>query len=223
MSKVLIIEDELSILKMLEYDMKKEGFEVSVASTGNEGYVMALENKFDVILLDLMLPGMDGMTICSKLREHNVDSFIIMLTAMNDESYKVDGLNRGADDYVTKPFSTNEVIARIHSKLRRKDVQKKEQILKYKNIIINQEKYQVTIDGILIDFTLKEYELLVYLIKNKGKVLSRDLLLNNLWGYSYDGDTRVVDVHIFKVREKAQFDQRTLKTIRGVGYMLIEE
>jgi two-component system alkaline phosphatase synthesis response regulator PhoP len=225
MAKILVVEDEASIRRLLGYDLGQVGYEVELAENGEDGLNKALKNEYDVILLDLMLPKINGMDVCRELREHNISSYIIMLTAMSDEISKLEGLEIGADDYLTKPFSTREVIARIKSGLRRINMNTKEQkdnsdILEYKNIKVYSDKYEVFLDNEKIDLTLKELELLSYLIKNKGKALSRDVLLNKLWGFSYDGDTRIVDVHIFKLREKLNENAKSIKTVRGVGYML---
>lgn len=221
MEKVLIIEDEKSIQRMIEYDLKQLGYDVESALDGLEGYEMASKTYYDVILLDLMLPSMNGMDICKKLREDNNESYIIMLTALDDEYNKIQGLEIGADDYVTKPFSPRLLSARIKAGLRRKVKSPEKDILYYNDLKIIQSSYEVLKNGINVDLTLKEFELFVYLLINKGKALSRDQLLTNLWGFSYDGDSRVVDVHIFKLREKIDPKAEFLKTIRGIGYKLI--
>ena len=221
MTKILIIEDEKSIQRMIEYDLLQLGYQVESALDGLEGYEKASNNDYDVILLDLMLPLMNGMDICKKLREKKINSYIIMLTALDDEYNKVKGFELGADDYVTKPFSPRELSARIKAGLRRKSNLKDEDILFYHNFKINQSSYEVFKDGNKVELTLKEFELFVYLLINKGKALSRDQLLSNLWGFSYDGDSRVVDVHIFKLREKIDPNAEFLKTIRGIGYKLL--
>ncbi len=221
MAKILIIEDEKSIQRMIEYDLKQLGYNVESAIDGLEGYEKASKNNYDVILLDLMLPSMNGMEICKKLREENNDSYIIMLTALDDEYNKVQGLEIGADDYVTKPFSPRVLSARIKVGLRRRVKSSEEDIIYYNDLKIIQSSYEVLKDGINVDLTLKEFELLVYLLINKGRALSRDQLLTNLWGFSYDGDSRVVDVHIFKLREKIDPRAEFIKTIRGIGYKII--
>lgn len=221
MAKVLIIEDEKSIQRMIEYDLKQLKYEVESAFDGLEGYEKALKTNYDVILLDLMLPSMNGFEICKKLRENKNESYIIMLTALDDEYNKIQGLEIGADDYVTKPFSPRVLSARIKAGLRRKVKLPENDIVYFNDLKIIQSSYEVFKDGIKIDLTLKEFELFVYLLINKGKALSRDQLLTNLWGFSYDGDSRVVDVHIFKLRKKIDPKAEFLKTIRGIGYKLI--
>jgi two-component system alkaline phosphatase synthesis response regulator PhoP len=221
MAKILIIEDEKSIQRMIEYDLKQLDHDVDSAADGFEGYKKASTSLYDVILLDLMLPNMNGMEICRKLRKEGNNAYIIMLTAVDDEYNIIQGFEAGADDYVTKPFSPRELTARIKAGLRRQGVHKNDDVLYYQDLTVIQSSYEVWKDQEKIDLTLKEFELLVYLIINKGKALSRDQLLTNLWGFSYDGDSRVVDVHIFKLREKLDPDNDYIKTVRGVGYKLL--
>lgn len=221
MAKILIIEDEKSIQRMIEYDLKQLGYEVDTALDGFEGYKKASSSLYDVILLDLMLPNMNGMDICKKLRSENNNSYIIMLTAVDDEYNKIQGFEIGADDYVTKPFSPRELTARIKAGLRRQGAVKNNDVIHYGDITIKQSSYEVFLGQDKVDLTLKEFELLLYLVINKGKALSRDQLLNNLWGFSYDGDSRVVDVHIFKLREKLDPKNEIIKTVRGIGYKIV--
>lgn len=221
MARILIIEDEKSIQRMIEYDLKLMGYEVESALDGFEGYKKASSTMYDIILLDLMLPNMNGMDICKKLRSEGINSYIIMLTAVDDEYNIIKGFEMGADDYVTKPFSPRELTARIKAGLRRQGVTKNEDVLYYGDITVIQSSYEVMQGTTKVELTLKEFDLLVYLIVNKGKALSRDQLLTNLWGFSYDGDSRVVDVHVFKLREKLDPKAEFLKTVRGVGYKLI--
>ncbi len=221
MIKVLIIEDEKSIQRMIEYDLLQLGYQVDCALDGLEGYEKASNNNYDVILLDLMLPTMNGMDICKGLRDAKNEAYIIMITALDDEYSKVKGLDMGADDYVTKPFYPRELSARIKVGIRRKVKSIEDDILYYNDLKIIQSSYEVFQKDINIDLTLKEFELLVYLLINKGKALSRDQLLTKLWGFSYDGDSRIIDVHIFKLREKIDPKAEYLKTIRGIGYKLI--
>ncbi|MDF2699082.1 MAG: OmpR family DNA-binding response regulator [Haloplasmataceae bacterium] len=224
MSKILIIEDELSIQKLLSYDLKQAGYDVYVASTGTEGYKKAIDGDFDLILLDLMLPGMDGIEICQKLRIENNNTYIIMLTAREDELDKIMGLEAGADDYMTKPFSPREVVARIKAGLRRQKFNQGDTSnnIILKDLTVDLDRHEIYIKGNLVPLTFKEFELLLFLIKNKGIALSRDVLLETLWGFEYDGDTRIVDVHIFKLREKLTESNINIITKRGLGYMLEE-
>lgn len=221
MAKILIIEDEQSIQRLLTYDLQQAGYEVEVASSGDVGFQMATTGDYDLILLDVMLPKMDGITLCKRLREQNKEVYIIMLTARSDEMDKVTGLEAGADDYITKPFSPREVLARIRAGLRRKGENLNDK-LKVGNVSVDLKRYEAYIDDELIPLTKKEFQLLVYLMKNKGITLSRDVLLETLWGFEYDGDTRIVDVHIFKLREKLADSTIEIVTVRGVGYRLEE-
>ena len=221
MVRVLVIEDEISIAKMIQYDLKQLQYDVVVEHDGLKGYHKAKNEPFDIILLDLMLPSMNGLDICKKLRHENNPAYIIMLTAMDDEYNKIEGFEVGADDYVTKPFSPRELSARMKAALRRNKPEEKEDVLLYNEIALNLGSYEVTVNNEKVNLTMKEFELLEYLIRHKGKALSREQLLTTLWGYSYDGDTRVVDVHIFKLREKVDPDQNYIKTVRSVGYKII--
>jgi len=221
MVKILIIEDEKSIQRMIEYDLLQLGYEVDAALDGYVGYKKASTKHYDVILLDLMLPNMNGMDICKKLRDEGKKAYIIMLTALDDEYNVIKGFEVGADDYITKPFSPRELLARIKAGLRRQKLEKNDDILLYEELKIIQSSYEVFKNDTKLNLTLKEFDLLVYFVMNKGKALSRDQLLTNLWGFTYDGDSRVVDVHVFKLREKVDPKGEYIKTIRGVGYKLL--
>jgi two-component system, OmpR family, alkaline phosphatase synthesis response regulator PhoP len=224
MSKILVIEDEVSIQKLLTYDLKQAGYDVDVACDGNEGYKKAKDGQYDLIILDLMLPKMNGIELCQKLRNDQNDVYIIMLTARDDEMDKVTGLDAGADDYMTKPFSPREVIARIKAGLRRKtSIEINNDLITVGNVKVDLKRHEVFVGNDLVTLTFKEYELLLFLIKNKEIALSRDVLLEKLWGFEYDGDTRIVDVHIFKLREKMTQGTIKIVTIRGIGYRLEEE
>ncbi len=221
MAKILIIEDEKSIQRIIEYDLKQLDYDVDSAFDGLEGYNKASSTVYDVILLDLMLPSMNGMEICKKLRSEDNNAYIIMLTAVDDEYNVIKGFDVGADDYVTKPFSPRELLARIKAGLRRKGLSNNQDILSYNDLKIVQSSYEVFRGNEKLDLTLKEFELFVFLVINRGKALSRDQLLTNLWGFGYDGDSRVVDVHVFKLREKLDPKNDYIKTVRGIGYKLI--
>ncbi len=221
MAKILIIEDEISISKMIAYDLRQFAHEVTIETDGLMGYKRAQNEPFDVILLDLMLPSMNGIDICKKLRAKDSSAYIIMLTAMDDELHKLEGFDVGADDYVTKPFSPRELAARIRAGLRRKTVKEEPNSMVYEDITLDLSSHEVYRGDQLVPLTLKEFELLEFLVKHKGQALSREQLLTKLWGYSYDGDTRVVDVHIFKLRDKLDPKQEFIKTVRGIGYKLL--
>lgn len=224
MAKILIIEDEQSIQRLLTYDLEQAGYEVDVASSGDIGYKKATTEPFDLILLDVMLPKMDGLTLCKKLREQQNDVYIIMLTARADEIDKITGLEAGADDYITKPFSPREVLARIKAGLRRKgDLEQKQSKIRVGNVLVDMKRHEALVGDELVPLTNKEFQLLVFLMQNKGIALSRDVLLETLWGFEYDGDTRIVDVHIFKLREKLANSTIEIVTVRGVGYRLEDQ
>ncbi|GEN50012.1 response regulator transcription factor [Alkalibacterium pelagium] len=231
MKKVLIVEDEQSILKLLQYNLEKEGYEVSGAMDGKEGYEMALSTSFDIILLDLMLPGMDGMDVCRELRREKVDAPIIMLTAKDSEIDKIVGLELGADDYMTKPFSPREVIARmkaIFRRMERNSASKEEsneltEDIIIGDIVISPDQYEVSVRGEKQEVTPKEFELLLYLARHKGRILNREQLLQAVWDFDFTGETRIVDMHISHLREKIEEDPKKpvyLKTARGFGYKL---
>lgn len=221
MKRILVVEDDLNIQTMIEYDLKQLGYHVDKASDGQSGLQKALTIAYDVIVLDLMLPKLNGIEVCRHLRKENHQAHVIMLTAMDDEIQKLEGFDVGADDYMTKPFSPRELSARIKAALRKSSRQESVQTITYHNIVLDPRSYEAHQDGEKLNLTLKEFELLHYMMENQGLVLSRDQLLKTLWGYSYDGDTRVVDVHIFKLRDKIDPEATMIKTIRGVGYKLV--
>ncbi len=225
--KVLVVDDEPSIVTLLKFNLEQAGFEVATAYDGNEGYAAALKEKLDFIILDLMLPGMDGMDICRQLRQEKVNTPILMLTAKSDEFDKILGLELGADDYITKPFSTREVVARVKAILRRakteagRDVKSEE--IRIGQLRILPEQFEAHFKGEKLELTPKEFELLLYLANHAGKVLSRDQLLNAVWNFDFAGDTRIVDVHISHLREKIEEDSKQpqyIKTVRGFGYKM---
>lgn len=230
MKKVLIIEDEQSILKLLSYNLEQENYQVETSMDGQEGLTKALENKYDMILLDLMLPNMDGMDICRELRQEKIEVPIIMLTAKNTEIDKILGLEIGADDYITKPFSPREVLARMKAIFRRykksdhsTEKINKEELIIIGDIEIHPSYYEVFLKGEKIELTPKEFELLLYLAQRPSRVLSREQLLDAIWNYDFAGETRIVDVHISHLREKIESDTNNpeyIITARGFGYKL---
>ena len=230
MKKILIIEDELSILKLLSYNLEREGYKVDSSMDGQEGLDMALENKYDMILLDLMLPNKDGMEICREIRQEKIETPIIMLTAKDSEIDKIIGLEIGADDYITKPFSPREVVARMKAVFRRykqsateDTIEDNEEVVIVGEIEIYPEKYEVKVRGENLDLTPKEFDLLLYLARRTGRILSREQLLNAIWNYDFAGETRIVDVHISHLREKIEVDTKKpeyIITARGFGYKL---
>ncbi|AQQ52820.1 response regulator transcription factor [Planococcus lenghuensis] len=227
--KVLIIEDEESIATLLSYNVRQAGYEPLVAHDGQAGFNMALAERPALIVLDLMLPKMDGMEVCKALRQQRVDIPIIMLTAKDDEVDKVLGLELGADDYMTKPFSPREVTARIKAVLRRTEQgmngENETKALTIGGLEVYPSRFEVFLNKQPLEFTPKEFELLVYLMENRNRVLTRDQLLSAVWQYDFAGDTRIVDVHISHLREKIEENSRKplfIKTIRGLGYKLEE-
>ncbi|MBE4908241.1 response regulator transcription factor [Bacillus luteolus] len=229
--KVLVVDDEPSISTLLQYNLNQAGFEVITAMDGEEGFQKALDERPDILVLDLMLPKMDGIEVCKQLRQQKVTTPILMLTAKDDEFDKIIGLELGADDYMTKPFSPREVVARVKAILRRTNIQtEKEEELDTENIVIGElrilpDHYEAYTNQVRLELTPKEFELLVYLARNKGRVLTRDQLLSAVWNYDFAGDTRIVDVHISHLREKIESNSKKpvyIKTIRGLGYKLEE-
>lgn len=225
--KILIVDDEASIVTLLTYNMEQAGYETDYAYDGLEAIKKARESHFDLIVLDLMLPEMDGIEVCKYLRENRIDTPILMLTAKDDEVDKIHGLELGADDYLTKPFSPKEVVARTKAIIRRSDKSRatNQSSTKIGDLIIFPERYEAEINGAIITFTRKEFELLHYLANHLGNILSRDQLLRAVWNYDFAGDTRIVDVHISHLREKIEPDSKRpsyIKTIRGLGYKMEE-
>ena len=233
MSKtILVVEDELSIATLLKYNLEQAGFTVLLAHDGKAGLQMALQEGPDLIILDLMLPILDGMEVCKELRSQKKNIPIIMLTARDDEFDKVLGLELGADDYMTKPFSPREVIARVKAVLRRftpapviEEADMSEVFYEYGDLKVFPDRFEAFLGDETLEFTPKEFELLVYLLENKNRVLTRDQLLSAVWNYDFVGDTRIVDVHISHLREKIEENSRKpvfIKTIRGLGYKFEE-
>ncbi len=224
MQRILVVEDEKPISDILIFNLKKEGFEVDFAYDGEKGLSLAIENKPDLVLLDVMLPEMDGFQVLRRIREKsNVP--VIMLTAKEEEVDKVLGLELGADDYVTKPFGMRELIARVKANMRRKDFSEEtsapSNIITIGDIEIDKEKYEVRKRGENIDLTLREFELLKFLASKENTIFTREQLLKDVWGYDYYGDIRTVDVTIRRLREKFEDDPSNSKyviTKRGVGY-----
>ena len=225
MTKILIVEDESSFSDALSFLLGKEGYEVDVAETGTDAIKKFNENGADLVLLDLMIPEISGVEVCKTIRTSSQVP-IIMLTAKDSEIDKVVGLELGADDYVTKPYSSRELIARIKAVLRRgtnEDIAPENGILTAAGIRLDVGKHQVTVNGTLISLPLKEFELLEFLMRNSGRVLTRTQLIDRIWGGDYYGDTKTLDVHIKRLRSKIEADPANpilIQTIRGLGYKL---
>ncbi|MFZ5434927.1 MAG: response regulator transcription factor [Bacillota bacterium] len=222
--KILVVDDELSIVKLISVNLQREGFAVLTASDGRTALELIRREKPDLILLDIMIPGPDGLEICRTLDREGIRIPIILVTAKDSEVDTVVGLEIGADDYITKPFSTRELVARVRAVLRRSDRNADAAspvVLEYGGLKIYPAGYEAYQNGKVLSLTTKEFELLAYFMKNRGRVISREQLLDALWGYTYVGDSRVVDVHVSHLREKIEPDPknpRFIKTIRGVGY-----
>ena len=223
--KILIVDDEEHIVELLKFNLQSAGYEVMEANNGIDALKIANENKPSLMLLDLMLPGMDGFDVCKEIKRNNEmkNTSIIMLTAKGEELDKILGLELGADDYITKPFSVRELLARVKAVLRRTNTfsESDSEIYKSKSLTVNFERHEVVVNNNKVDLSLKEFELLQILIKNKGKIFKREVLLDKIWGYEYIGETRTVDVHIRYLRKKIEEDDknpRFIETIRGVGY-----
>ena len=226
MSRILIVEDERKIARFLELELQHEGYEVDTAGDGRTGLEKALSWKPDLMILDLMLPELSGIEVCRRLR-HESDLPIIMLTAKDDVSDKVMGLDMGADDYMTKPFAIEELLARIRVGLKkhRAAAAPASNVITAGKLALDPAKYAVTMDGQPIALTKKEFDLLKYLMEHKGQAVTRDALLSDVWGYDYAGDTNVVDVYIRYLRHKIDepYGLKTIHTIRAVGYMFSYE
>ncbi len=230
-SKVLVVEDDKNLLDVVCYNLTKEGYEVSVARDGLEAVTVARRERPDLLVLDVMLPGLDGFEVCRLLRREMIVP-ILMLTAKTEEIDKVLGLELGADDYMTKPFSMRELLARLRAMLRRSQMLSDavlndgRQRLRVGDIEVDLDRHRATCRGVAIELSPKEYDLLVYLMRNRGRVFSREQLLDKVWGYDFAGDTRTVDVHVRWLRQKIEADPgnaRLLLTVRGVGYKFEED
>lgn len=224
---ILVIEDEKNILELLKYNLEQEGFRVLTAVRGDAGLEIALKKRPSLLLLDLMLPGINGLEICKTLKQNEKTRAlpIIMLTAKGTESDKVVGLELGADDYITKPFSPRELIARVKAVLRRSNEKPMEETLKSGTLELDIKKHECRLHGKPIELTAKEFELLHVLMNSKGRVLTREMLLSKVWGYenSINIETRTVDMHIGQLRKKIGKEAKRLVTIKSVGYRFDED
>lgn len=224
MAKILVVDDEEALVRLITHNLQREGYETIAAVDGLKAMEILRQERPDMIILDLMLPGINGLDICRRLRQEQYDVPILMLTARDEEIDKVLGLEMGADDYVTKPFGVRELMARVKAILRRRQrlqATEDQRVYQSGDLVVNLDSYQVHLHGEPVELTLKEFELLSLLIRSRGRVLKREYILDTIWGYDVETGSRVLDVHISKLREKLEDDTRNpryIKTIRGLGY-----
>ncbi len=221
--KILVVDDEEHIVELIKFNLETNGFKVISANDGNDALKLAKNEVPQLVLLDLMLPGMDGYDVCREIRrDQSISTMpVIMITAKGEELDKILGLELGADDYITKPFSVRELVARVKAVLRRTKVQYIDKTFTFDNVNIDFQRHNIVKNDKKVELTLKEFELLQILITNKGRVMTRDFLLDKVWGYEYVGETRTVDVHIRHLRQKIENDDKNpkyIETIRGIGY-----
>lgn len=219
--KILIIEDEENMARMVELELCHEGYSVIKAFDGKSGLELAETGEFDLILLDVMLPELSGMEVLRRLRKTS-DMPVIMLTARDAVMDKVSGLDSGADDYITKPFAMEELLARVRVCLRKNQTEEREHCFSAKGVTLRKESHEVTVNGTDVELTNREFQLLQYLLENKGRVITREILIEKVWGFDFAGDTNAVDVYVRFLRGKIdeEFDIKLIHTIRGVGYMI---
>lgn len=224
MPKILLVEDEEKLARVVELELRYEGYEVEKAFDGRDGLEKALSGGFDLVLLDIMLPSLSGMEVLRRLRRESQVP-VIMVTARDTVVDKVAGLDSGADDYITKPFEIEELLARIRAALRKRPVRQESAVLTAGPLTMDPERHEVTVKGTPVELTRREFDLLRYLLENKEKVISRESLLDNVWGFDFVGETNAVDVYIRFLRAKIDeaFGIKLIHTVRGVGYVIREE
>ena len=224
-TKILLVEDEEKLARFVELELNHEGYSVTKAFTGREGYDLAASGEFDLVLLDIMLPELNGMEVLRRLRR--VSSVpVIMLTARDEVMDKVAGLDQGAEDYITKPFAIEELLARIRATLRKQSsVTEDGEVLSAMDVSLDLKRHSVTVRNTPVELTKREFDLLHYMLKNKGIVVTREMLLEHVWDYDFDGGTNAVDVYIRFLRAKIDeaFDIKLIHTVRGVGYVIKDE
>ena len=222
--RILLVEDEEKLARVVELELRYEGYEVEKAFDGREGLEKALSGRFDLLLLDIMLPSMSGMEVRRRLRRESQVP-VIMVTARDAVVDKVSGLDSGADDYITKPFEIEELLARIRAALRKRPARQEGTVLTAGPLTMDPERHEVTVKGTAVELTRREFDLLRYLLENKEKVISRESLLDNVWGFDFVGETNAVDVYIRFLRAKIDeaFGIKLIHTVRGVGYVIREE
>jgi two-component system alkaline phosphatase synthesis response regulator PhoP len=229
--KILVIEDEPTLSRLLSYNLSQDGYDTKVIDHGGDGLQEALQQSYDLLILDIMLPGMSGFEVLSKLRQKGNQTPVIILTARNAEDEVVQGLKYGADDYITKPFGVAELLARVSAVLRRTQsdeaaadkLKGAEKVIAAGDLQIYPERYEVSLNGASIPLRPKEFEVLLYLVQRPGVVVTRDDLMNIVWGFDYIGGQRTVDVHVSSLRKKLEMNQQSvqIESIRGVGYKLV--
>ena len=220
MAKILVVDDEKIIVKGIRFSLLQDQMEVDCAYDGEEALEYAKACEYDLVLLDVMLPKLGGFEICRTLRDEGIAVPIIMLTAREEENDKIFGLEAGADDYITKPFGMMEFVARVKAVLRRSARQNEDKELHYDELYLNVGRHEVRYREEKVDLTRKEFELLQYLLENKGLVMTRNQILCHVWGYDFDGETRTVDVHVRTLRQKLGEAGNLIETVRGVGYRI---
>ncbi len=219
MAKILFVDDEINLRKLVSYDLKQAGFDFSICENGEEALELVRKHKYDLCIIDWMMPKLSGLDLVKIMRKEGSDAILIMLTAKDEEEDLIDAFEAGVDDYVRKPFSSRELMLRIHAHLKRlKLMQTTNKSLA--DVQLDLAKRTCMIKDEMIMLTKIEYDLLLYFIENVNNVLSRDMILNALWNFEYDGDTRIVDVHVFKLKAKMKSSQLEFKSIRGIGYQL---
>jgi DNA-binding response OmpR family regulator len=219
-SKILIVEDEPDILELLHFNLEKAGFETFRAEDGEKGLLLAQKHLPDLILLDLLLPGLNGLEVCRQIKQNPALQHIpiIMVTAKGEEMDRVVGLELGAEDYVVKPFSLREIILRIQKLLDRREKQAAPSYLKAESLVLDLGAHTAKLEEILLDLTATEFRLLAHLMRNRGRVQTREILLDRVWGYSFEGYSRTIDTHVRRIRKKLGDHQNLIETVRGVGY-----
>ncbi|RAI81352.1 DNA-binding response regulator [Macrococcoides goetzii] len=222
MEHILIIEDDEKISRVIELELEFAGYKVSKAYTGREGLNIYETEQIDLILLDVMIPELNGLEVLRRIRMTDSQVKIIMLTARDTVIDKVGGLDGGANDYMTKPFEIEELLARIRVHLKSAEVKMSSEIVQFKSIEIHPNVREVYLDGVNIELTQKEYDLLYYFIENKNQVLDREQIIEHVWGYDYTGDTNIVDVYVRYIRKKLGDSHDYIKSIRGIGYLIKE-
>ena len=217
---ILVVENEKKLARVLQLELVYEGYQVTTVYDGREALKLINQEDFDLILLDVMLPGLSGMEILRRMRKDQQVTPVILLTARDATYDKVSGLDLGANDYMTKPFEIEELLARIRAQLRnnQNQIRQQNQQIKLKELVIDEAQHQTTWQGQLVELTKREFDLLVYLAKNANQVLSRDQLLSEVWGFDYAGETNVVDVYVRYLRQK--IDYQLIETVRGIGYII---